>query len=73
MVDDTREARIVLTVPEAARALGIGRNPAYAAVRRGDLPVIRIGRRLLVPKAALERLVAETGTHLSKSEQGRSE
>ncbi len=73
MADDTCEALIVITVPEAARVLNIGRNSAYAAVRRGDLPVIRIGRRLLVPKAALERLVAETGTHLSKSKQGRSE
>jgi len=73
MADETREARIVITVPEAARALDIGRNSAYAAVRRGDLPAIRMGRRLLVSKAALEQLVAETRTHPAKPEQGRSE
>ena len=61
MPDDARELRIVLTVPEAARALGLGRNQAYAAVRRGELPAIRVGRRLLVPLAALERLVDPPG------------
>jgi excisionase family DNA binding protein len=50
--------RQVLSVEEAARALGLGRNSAYQAVQRGEIPVIRIGRRLVVPKAALERLLA---------------
>lgn len=52
--------RQTLTVEEAAALLGIGRNSAYQAVASGQLPVIRIGRRLLVPRAALERLLAET-------------
>src|SRR5689334_12172304 len=47
----------VLTIAEAARRLRIGRNSAYEAVRRGELPVVRIGRRLLVPRRALERLL----------------
>ena len=46
------------TIEEAAKALGIGRNQAYEAARKGELPCIRIGRRLLVPLAALERLLA---------------
>lgn len=49
--------RLTLTVEEAARALGIGRNQAYAAVRRGEIPAIRIGKRLLVPRTALRRLL----------------
>ena len=49
--------RQTLTVEEAAAVLGIGRNSAYQAVASGQLPVIRIGRRLLVPRAALERLL----------------
>jgi excisionase family DNA binding protein len=44
------------TVEIAAKILGIGRNQAYAAAARGEIPVIRIGKRLLVPLAALERL-----------------
>ena len=50
--------RLVLTVTEAAQLLKIGRSCAYEAVRNGQLPVIRMGRRILVPRAALERLLA---------------
>ncbi len=46
-----------ITVEEMADALGIGRTGAYDAVRRGDLPSIRIGRRIVVPVAELRRLV----------------
>ena len=49
---------MTLTILEAAKALGIGRNTAYLAAASGELPVIRIGGRLLVPRAALERLLA---------------
>ena len=51
----------VLTIPEAARRLRVGRNSAYEAAQRGELPVLRIGRRLLVPRVALERLLAGNG------------
>jgi excisionase family DNA binding protein len=47
--------RRTMTVPEAAKVLGIGRSNAYAAARNGDIPTIKIGKRLLVPVAALER------------------
>lgn len=53
----TQVDRVTYTVEEAARLLGIGRNTAYEAVARGEVPVIRVGRRLLVPRAALERLM----------------
>jgi excisionase family DNA binding protein len=49
--------RLTLTVEEAAATLGISRAFAYEAVRRGDIPSIRIGRRVLVPQAALARLL----------------
>jgi len=48
--------RLTITVPEAAERLGISRNLAYEAARRGDIPTIRIGKRFLVPVAAFERL-----------------
>lgn len=50
--------RLTLTVEEAAASLGISRASAYEAVRRGDIPAIRIGRRILVPRVALERFLA---------------
>ena len=52
-----RAAADVMGVEDLAARLGIGRNQAYEAARRGDLPTIRIGRRVLVPKAALDRLL----------------
>ncbi len=52
------EERFTLTVPEAARLLGIGRGLAYELVQQGKLPVLRFGRRLLVPRVALMRLLA---------------
>ena len=51
--------RQTLTVEEAAALLGIGRNSAYQAIARGEIPVLRVGRRLLVPRAALERRLAD--------------
>jgi excisionase family DNA binding protein len=51
------EERKTYDIVEAGRLLGIGRNQAYEAAKRGDLPTIRIGRRVLVPKAALDRLL----------------
>ena len=45
------------SVEEAGKLLGVGRNAAYDAAKRGQIPVIRIGRRLLVPKVAFDLLV----------------
>jgi excisionase family DNA binding protein len=45
------------TVEEAAKELGIGRNQAYAAARRGEIPIIRIGKRILVLKEPLKRML----------------
>ena len=49
--------RLTWTVAEAARLLGISRASAYDAVHRGELPVTTIGRRMLVPRVALLRLL----------------
>jgi excisionase family DNA binding protein len=49
-------ARLTLTLEEAARALGISRAFAYEAVARGEIPCIRIGKRILVSKAALVQM-----------------
>jgi excisionase family DNA binding protein len=53
------ENRLVFTVEEAAQLLGISRSFAYEAVQRGEIPSMRIGRRILVPKAALQRLLEQ--------------
>lgn len=45
--------RLTLTVEEAASLLSLGRTAAYEAVRRGEIPARRLGRRLVVPVPAL--------------------
>jgi excisionase family DNA binding protein len=46
-----------LKIEEAAKVLGISRNTAYDAAKSGQLPTVKIGRRFLVPKAALDRML----------------
>lgn len=49
--------KTTLNVTEAAVVVGIGRSAAYEAVRVGQIPSIRIGRRILVPVSALQALL----------------
>ena len=51
--------RLTLTIPEAANALGISRGLAYEMARLGKLPTVRFGKRLVVPRRALERLLEQ--------------
>lgn len=53
--------RMTVTVEEAAEMLGVSRSLAYKLVQRNELPSLRLGRRLVVPVRALERLVADDG------------
>ena len=52
---------LVYTVEEAGKLLSLGRSGAYEAARRGDIPVLRIGRRWLVPRIALDKMLADAG------------
>lgn len=49
--------RATLTVTEAAEILGISRSSAYELVNTGDIPALRLGRRIVVPRAALDALL----------------
>ena len=48
---------LLLTVPEAARVLGIGRSTVYELIARGDLEVVHIGRSCRVPVSAIEAYI----------------
>ena len=43
--------RIGFSIAEAGEMLGLGRQASYRAAKRGDIPTIRMGRKLIVPKA----------------------
>jgi excisionase family DNA binding protein len=62
MESTARQERLTFTIEEAAKALGIGRTLAYEAIKRGEIPTIRIGRRLLVPRSALDQLLGNAAT-----------
>ena len=66
MVND--DTRLTYSVTEAAKALGLSRNSCYAACERGELPCLRIGKRILIPRAKLERLL--TGTTEGRDQRG---
>jgi excisionase family DNA binding protein len=44
-------------VPEAAKMLGISRNFAYELIRQGKLPYVKLGKRILIPKVALIKML----------------
>jgi excisionase family DNA binding protein len=48
---------LTLTVEQTAKLLGIGRSTAYELVRTGDIPSLRLGRRIVVPVARLRALM----------------
>lgn len=62
--------RPTLTVREAGEWMGIGPDLAYDAVKRGEIPSIRCGRRLLIPTAALARLLGLDGEPAPAGEPG---
>ena len=51
------EEKLTLTVSEASKVLGISRGLAYSMVKTGEIPSVRFGRRVLVPRRALEKLL----------------
>jgi len=56
------EAPLTISVPEAGRRyFGLSRNGSYAAAGRGEIPTIKIGRLLKVPKVAFDRMLEQAG------------
>ncbi len=59
---------LLFTVPEAASILRISRNSAYELLRQNVVPHIRLGRRILVPKQALELWIERQSSIATLSE-----
>lgn len=74
MTDDKKYApnlvnkKLTYSVPEAAEALGIGRSAAYQGVNSGEIPSIKIGSRIVIPKVALQQKLQDAGQTSSKAE-----
>jgi len=51
--------RLTLTIDEVASTLGISRSSAYECAKRGEIPTVRFGRRIVVPRRAVLALLGE--------------
>jgi hypothetical protein len=61
----SNENSLVYDVPEAGALLGLTRNGSYEAAKRGDIPTIRIGGLIKVPKVAFHRMLEEPAAKAS--------
>ncbi len=64
LIPDPEQEPTIRLWPTAGKACGLGRSATYDAAERGEIPVIRLGGRLVVPTAALRKMLHlhETGT-----------
>lgn len=60
--------RLTLTADETGKLLGLSRGLTYQAIHDGQIPSIRIGRRILVPVAQLERLLEQSDNGIKGTE-----
>ncbi len=49
--------KLTLNVNETSKLLGVARGSVYLAIERGEIPVLKLGKRLLIPRKALEDLL----------------
>ena len=55
ILDEKWDGRSTFTVEETAEILGLSRDSAYAGVNAGSIPAVKVGRRFIIPRIALER------------------
>jgi excisionase family DNA binding protein len=53
---------LTISIEEAGRLLGYSRNSAYEAARTGELPTIKLGQKMRVPRVAIDRLIDAAGS-----------
>ena len=55
------EEKLTLTVNQTSKLLGLSRNSTYQGILAGEIPSLKVGKRILVPIAALTAMLAEAG------------
>ena len=65
-----KENCLTYSIAEAADKLGIGKNQAYEAARRGEIPTIKIGKRVLVPRVPFDRMLEQETTRAADRAEG---
>lgn len=64
--------RLTYNVREAAELLGLSKNSAYQACLKGEIPHLKIGKRILIPRVQLEGLLLGNDEAISNKEKGDS-
>jgi len=59
------KSAVVQSVDELAEVLGVSRQSAYSGLRRGEIPSIRINKRFIIPRAAIEAWLKTAGGHVA--------
>ena len=54
----------VLTVTDVARLVKIGKNNSYDLIKKGDIPAIKLGRKIIVPKNSLIEFLLDEGNYM---------
>ena len=62
-------ARSTLNVAEAAEMLGLSEASIYVAVRKGEIPSVRIGKRWLIPRHYIDKLIGGSTAEVSSHEK----
>ena len=57
-MEEKATEKMVVSVEEARRLLGLSRGLMYQAIHAGQIPFVRFGRRILIPRARLEKLLS---------------
>jgi len=60
-MEQTRNRAIYESVDELARELGVSRQVAYRELKLGNIPAIRLGKRFVIPRAAVQTWLANAG------------
>lgn len=56
------DQKLAYSIPEAASALSIGRSKLYELIAEGQIETFKIGKRTIVPKASLIKLLDSLAT-----------
>lgn len=63
---DLSQEQLLLSVPQAAHLLNIGETFCWAMIHKGEIPTVRLGRRVLIPRVWLEKLITSLGQSTSQ-------
>ena len=56
-MENNNTNKLTYTVLEVSKLLGISKNSTYKAINDGDIPSVKIGSRILIPRSQIDKLL----------------